>query len=169
MPVRILFVCYENICRSPMAEGVFRKLSGQYGLESLFEAGSAGTVCYQSGSQPDSRALRAAARRGIDISGIRARCIHDLELRGYDRIFVMDHENYRDVADALDPFSPIGLHLMSEFAHDGAGEEIEDPYYGPESGFDATLERLSCCAESIIRQLAGAYGSVPEEVQPSIR
>lgn len=144
-----------------MAEGVFRELSGRLGLAGFFEAESAGTVCFQTGSRPDSRAVRAAARRGIDISGIRARCIHDLDLGGYDRIFVMDHGNYRDVTDALEACSPTGMHLMTEFAADGDGDEIEDPYYGPEEGFDATIERLAGCAEAILRQMEAAYGVSP--------
>ncbi len=80
----------------------------------------------------------------------------------------MDHENYRDVADALAACSPTGMHLMTEFAADGDGDEIEDPYYGPEEGFDSTIERLAGCAEAILLQMGQAYGVSPEARQPSI-
>ncbi len=158
MRVRILFVCYENICRSPMAEGVFRHLSNLRGLAGRFEAESAGTVGYQSSSCPDSRAVRATGRHGIDISPIRAQCIHDLDLDGFSRIVVMDHENYRSVLDALEGSAGPYVHMMTEFADEVAGEEIEDPYYGPEEGFDSTLTTLLACVDGMISSLLADYG-----------
>lgn len=141
-----------------MAEGVFRHLAYRRGLVDRFEVESAGTVCYQAGSCPDPRAVRAAGRHGIDISGIRARCIHDLDLAGYDRVFVMDHENYRDVLDALDGGTATSVHMMTGFAEEVADSEIEDPYYGPEEGFDGTLQILAGCAEGILHHLLESYG-----------
>lgn len=157
MPLRFLFVCYENICRSPMAEGVFGHLAESVGAGALFEVESAGTVCYQSGSRPDERAIRAAGRHGIDISLIRAQCIHDLDLERFDRIFAMDFENHRDLVDALDG-RPVSLHMMTEFAGSDAGSEIEDPYYGDESGFDRTLLRLMESVTGILAALRIEYG-----------
>ncbi|RXK84552.1 low molecular weight phosphotyrosine protein phosphatase [Chlorobaculum sp. 24CR] len=156
MPVRILFVCYENICRSPMAEGAFGHAASLHGSDACFEIESAGTVCYQSGSSPDHRAVRAAGRHGIDISAIRARCIDDLDLACFDRIFAMDAENYRDILDALDGL-PVPVHMMTDFAHSDAGAEIEDPYYGSEAGFDRTMERLLHSATGIVSALRAAY------------
>lgn len=160
MQVRILFVCYENICRSPMAEGMFRHLTVVHGIEDRFDTASAGTVCYQTGSFPDPRAVRAAGRYGIDISDKRAQCIHDLDMNGFDRVFVMDHENHRDVLETLDGRNGPGVHLMTEFAADGAGHEIQDPYYGSEEGFDSTLARLARCAAGILVRLQEEYGIV---------
>jgi len=157
MPLRFLFVCYENICRSPMAEGVFCHLAESVGAGALFEAESAGTVCYQSGSCPDERAIRAAGRHGIDISSIRAQCIHDLDLEQFDRIFVMDFENQRDLHDALDG-CPVSVHMMTEFAGSAAGDEIEDPYYGDEAGFDRTLLRLMESATGILEAMRAEHG-----------
>lgn len=156
MPVKILFVCYENICRSPMAEGAFGHAALQYGAGAFFEVESAGTVCYQSGSCPDHRAIRAAGRYGIDISAIRARCIHDLDLGSFDRIFVMDGENYRDLLYAVEGLS-VPVHMMTDFAVSGAGSEIEDPYYGDEEGFERTMERLLHSAAGILSAMQIAY------------
>jgi protein-tyrosine phosphatase len=156
MPVKILFVCYENICRSPMAEGAFGHAASLHGADGWFEIESAGTVCYQLGSAPDRRAVRAAGRFGIDISAIRARCIDDLDLGSFDRIFVMDSENYRDMLDALDGL-PVPVHMMTDFVHSEAGAEIEDPYYGSEAGFDRTMERLLHSAAGIVAALRVAY------------
>jgi protein-tyrosine phosphatase len=160
MRFRILFVCYENICRSPMAEGVFRHLLNLRGLDELFEAESAGTVGYQSGSSPDSRAVRAASRQGIDITPIRAQSVHDLDLDSFHRIVVMDHENYRSVQDALEGSASPVVQMMTEFAGNAPGEEIEDPYYGPDEGFDSTLTTLFECVDGLISCLLADYGIV---------
>lgn len=139
-----------------MAEGAFVHAASQLGAEGCFEIESAGTVCYQSGSSPDHRAVRAAERYGIDISSIRARCIHDLDLACFDRIFVMDAENHRDMLDALDGVS-VPVHMMTDFADSEAGAEIEDPYYGSADGFDRTMERLLRSAKGIVSAFRAAY------------
>lgn len=160
-----------------MAEGVFRHLSSQLGGAGFFEVESAGTVCYQAGSFPDPRAVRAAGLHGIDISRVRSQCIHDLDLNGFDLVFTMDHENYRDVLDVLDDGGRPVVYMMTEFADETAVEEIEDPYYGPEEGFESTLKRLIVCAEGILSHLLAAQGSVegseacdsPETIQGGTR
>jgi protein-tyrosine phosphatase len=139
-----------------MAEGAFSHALSQIGAGSYFEVESAGTVCYQSGSCPDHRAVRAAGRYGIDISAIRARCIHDLDLGSFDRIFVMDGENYRDLLYALDGY-PVAVHMMTDFAHHETGYEIEDPYYGNQTGFDRTMERLLHSATGILSAMLDVY------------
>ena len=140
-----------------MAEGAFGHAASLFGADGFFEIESAGTVCYQSGSSPDHRAIRAAERFGIDISSIRARCIDDLDLASFDRIFVMDSENHRDTLDALDGLS-VPVHMMTDFAHAEAGAEIEDPYYGSEAGFDRTMERLLQSSAGIVAVLRAEYG-----------
>ena len=157
-----------------MAEGAFGHAASLFGADGFFEIESAGTVCYQSGSSPDHRAVHAAGRFGIDISAIRARCIDDLDLACFDRIFVMDAENYGDVLNALDGL-PVPVHMMTDFAHAEAGAEIEDPYYGSEAGFDRTMERLLHSASGIVSTLREAYGlpvaeaGVVVNVQPTER
>lgn len=140
-----------------MAEGAFRLLSDFRGIASHFEVWSAGTVCYQSGSSPDSRAVRAAARSGSDISGIRARCIHNLDISWFDHVFVMDHDNYREVVAVLDGGIRPVVHMMTDFADGIAGTEIEDPYYGSEAGFDSTFASLAVCVRGILDHLISAH------------
>jgi protein-tyrosine phosphatase len=140
--LRVLFVCYENICRSPMAEGVFRAISGSAARGMHFEVCSAGTVACQIGSPPDCRSVRTAGRHGIDISSIRAQCIDDLDLHRFDWIFVMDCENYRDVMNAVNYVSSAQIHMVTDFSSDDRGTDIDDPYYGPEQDFELVYERL---------------------------
>lgn len=142
-----------------MAEGAFGYLAVMRGVSDLFEVESAGTVCYQSGSAPDHRAVCAAGEYGIDISGIRARCIDDLDLDGFDRIFVMDSENLRDLLDALDGYSP-RVHLMTDFSGTHAGHEIEDPYYGDEKGFDSAMQLIMHSARGILGAMLVEYALV---------
>ncbi|NTW51748.1 MAG: low molecular weight phosphotyrosine protein phosphatase [Chlorobiaceae bacterium] len=161
MQVRLLFVCYENICRSPMAEGAFRYLSSLRCADSFFEVESAGTVSYQAGSCPDNRAVSAALEYGIDISAIRAQSIQDIDLEGFDRVFAMDIENYNDLLDALGN-SAVRLHMMTDFAGLDPGLEVEDPYYGSEEGFKMTMKRLMHCAEGILSAMQEEYGMLQQ-------
>ena len=95
MPVhRVLFVCLGNICRSPTAEGVFRKTVEARGLHREFEIDSAGTGDWHIGAPPDRRARQAAARRDIDLSGLRARQTDAGDMAAFDYIIAMDHDNY---------------------------------------------------------------------------
>ncbi|PJJ75162.1 protein-tyrosine phosphatase [Thermoflavifilum aggregans] len=95
LPTRVLIVCLGNICRSPMAEGIFRKLAEDYGL--AVEVDSAGTSDWHAGEKPDRRAIATASRHGIDISQHRARPFGRADFDRYDYIFVMDRENLHQV------------------------------------------------------------------------
>ncbi|MDR9426455.1 MAG: low molecular weight protein-tyrosine-phosphatase, partial [Marinobacter sp.] len=97
--VRVLFVCLGNICRSPSAEGVFRSLVEEAGLSDRIHIDSCGTGSWHIGKSPDSRAMEAARKRGIDISDLRARQIIEADLDGFDYVLVMDRQNLADVKD----------------------------------------------------------------------
>src|SRR6202050_344514 len=92
-PVRILFVCMGNICRSPMAEAVFRSLAQRDWPDLAVEADSAGTHDYHVGHAPDARAQRVAAAHGIDMSALRARLLTAADFERFDWILVMDRQN----------------------------------------------------------------------------
>ncbi|WP_375182826.1 low molecular weight protein-tyrosine-phosphatase, partial [Marinobacter sp.] len=92
-PVRVLFVCLGNICRSPSAEGVFRDLVSRSGLQERIEIDSCGTGDWHLGKAPDARATQAARKRGIDISDLRARQFAIEDLAGFDYVLVMDRQN----------------------------------------------------------------------------
>lgn len=155
MHVNILFVCYENICRSPMAEGVFRNHAEASGFGHSFSIGSAGTCCYQRGASPDVRAVSAASGFGIDISPLRARCIDDLDLHAFDWIFVMDHENYEDIGMITGYGERPRVRLMMSFVPGRADEVIPDPYYGTAQDFMRVMDDLFLASSHILSHLAG--------------
>src|SRR5215207_7704248 len=114
-PVRILFVCLGNICRSPTAEGVMRHIVREQGLEDRIEIDSAGTGGWHVGAPPDARATEAARRRSIDLAG-QARKFTVDDFRSADLILAMDERNRRDlVALAPDDEARAKVHLLREF------------------------------------------------------
>ncbi|MBI4544214.1 MAG: low molecular weight phosphotyrosine protein phosphatase, partial [Gemmatimonadetes bacterium] len=114
-PVRVLFVCLGNICRSPLAEATFRHLVREAGLEQRFHVDSAGTSSYHEGQAPDARAAEIARRHGLALSG-RARPITADDIRRVDYAIVMDAENLRDVRRLADGVRrDAEVHLLREF------------------------------------------------------
>ncbi|NTW84384.1 MAG: low molecular weight phosphotyrosine protein phosphatase [Chlorobiaceae bacterium] len=156
-PVRIIFICYENICRSPMAEGIFTNLLLSRGLHHYFSVCSAGTVSYQSGSSPDQRAVDALHVLGIDISSIQASGIDTLELDNFDWIFVMDYENYEDVVSLLPVSESPKIHRMMEFVEERRHEEVRDPYYGSPEDFIQVRDDLLLASETILNKMITLY------------
>ncbi len=153
-PVRILFVCMGNICRSPTAEGVFRRKIEEAGLEHAIEIDSAGTHSYHIGKAPDPRALEAAARRGIDLSSLRARQAKPVDFERFDYILAMDRDNYRELKYLAEQASGKGrLHLFLEFARDRGEEEVPDPYFGGSQGFEHVLDLIEDASEGFIEHL----------------
>jgi len=144
---RILFVCLGNICRSPTAEGVFRAQVESRGLGARFEIDSAGTGDWHLGARPDGRAQRAAARRGVDLSGLRARQIAAADLARFDHIIAMDRANHADLTRLA---GAKHRHKVRLLLAPGANrdDEIPDPYYGDAAGFDRALDLIErACAD----------------------
>jgi len=161
-PISILFVCYENICRSPMAEGIFSALIAQHGLQHYFSISSAGTVPYQRDSSPDNRATEVLLRHNIDISALRAQCIDDVDLHACEWIFVMDYENYEEVDRYFATHNRPRLHLMMDFVAERSGEEIPDPYYDGFDAFEQVKEHLLLASEHILAMLMAHYPHLQE-------
>jgi len=151
--VKVLFVCLGNICRSPTAEGVFRKLVREEKLEHLFEIDSAGTHAYHIGEPPDERAQAACARRGIDISPLRGRKAVAADIDKFDYVLAMDHENYEDLRDICPPGQESRIRLFMEFAADRPEEEVPDPYFGGASGFDRVLDMIEDAARGLLEDI----------------
>ena len=150
---KILFVCMGNICRSPTAQGVFEKKLAEHGLTGKYLADSAGTHSYHVGSPPDQRAAEAAARRGIDISHQRARQVSPADFDVFDLLVAMDNSNYRDLLALCDETAIDKVHRMMDFARNKLFDEVPDPYYGGEHGFDRVLDLLEDACEGLIFQL----------------
>jgi protein-tyrosine phosphatase len=151
--MRILFVCMGNICRSPTAEGVFRHLLSQKQLEQRFEVDSAGTHDYHVGEPPDSRSISAARRRGIDLSGLRAREVEPRDVERFDLILAMDEQNLSELRRRFDVTHHSRLSLMMSYAPDAGTSAVPDPYYGGERGFEEVLDLLEQAATGLLQDL----------------
>jgi protein-tyrosine phosphatase len=148
--ISVLFVCMGNICRSPTAEGVFRKLVLDAGLENKIESDSAGTHAYHTGEQPDRRARAAAERRGFSLDGIHARRVTAADFEQYDYIMAMDEDNLAALQDAS-PESPGGtVALFLNYAESTHLREVPDPYYGGTSGFERVLDLVEEAASGLL-------------------
>jgi protein-tyrosine phosphatase len=144
---RVLFVCLGNICRSPLAEGVFLHLAGEAGLAGHFEVDSAGTGDWHVGERPDARAAAVARRHGVELPS-RARQVTPDDLDAFDHVLAMDRENLRDLQRLARAGAQADIRLLRD--HDPArdGDDVPDPYYGGPSGFDLVYEivQRSCAA-----------------------
>lgn len=136
----VLFVCMGNICRSPTIEGVFRHQLEAELPEAKVRIDSAGTHAYHVGEAPDPRARRAAERRGIDLSKLRARRVAAEDFSEFDLVLAMDPLNVAAMQDVC----PAELHgrirLLLEFAPQLEREDVPDPYYGGSNGFEYVLD-----------------------------
>ena len=153
--VKVLFVCMGNICRSPTAEGVFRHLVEQAGLQTLIVIDSAGTGDWHVGAPPDSRACRAAAQRGYDLTSLRGRQVSRKDLGAFDYVLAMDDENVR----ALKRISPRDqshkIRLFTDFSSTGACS-VPDPYAGGPQDFERVLDLVEDAAQGLLRHIRTA-------------
>lgn len=156
--IRVLMVCMGNICRSPMAHGVFAERIQEAGLEHSVEVDSAGTHSYHVGEPPDRRAQAAARARGYEVGGQRARRLEADDFREFDYILVMDDENLRN-ARALQPTDgKARLHRFLEFAGSRPEREVPDPYYGGSQGFATVMDLVEEAATGLLSHLRERHG-----------
>jgi protein-tyrosine phosphatase len=153
MTTRILLVCMGNICRSPTAEGVLRTHLGRAGLAATVEVDSAGTLGYHAGEPPDGRAQKAAAKRGYDISRLRARRVKDADFLRFDMILAMDRDNLASLKHACPTAQHDRLGLFLDYARNFADEEVPDPYYGGPEAFEYVLDLAEDAAIGLIEAL----------------
>ena len=151
-PVRVLFVCLGNICRSPLAEGVLRALAEQKGSAFALHVDSAGTGAWHIGDPPDQRSIQAARRHGIDISGLRGRQIRREDFRDFDLILGMDQNNVAMLKRLAPDGTAKNVHLFLDYAS-GRGQDVPDPYYeGPEA-FEALYQTLEAGCSSLLERI----------------
>lgn len=150
--MRILFVCLGNICRSPTAEAVLRALAAREAPDLPLEVDSAGTADYHVGQPPDPRTRAAAARRGYDLSALRARTVDSADFERFDLILAMDRENLQVLKRRAPSHAHERLRLFLEFAPD-APEDVPDPYYGGPNGFEEVLDLVETATRGLLTHL----------------
>ncbi len=170
-PTRILFVCLGNICRSPLAEGVFHRDVEAAGLAARFEIASAGTGDWHVGKPPDPRMCATARDRHVDISRQRARHLRPADLAHFDLILAMDRSNLANIR-ALAPKSSDPSHVVLFRAFDPAPEtyEVPDPYYGGAKGFAHVFDIVERTSRALLEHLRASPDTPPLPIHlPSSR
>ncbi|HKM38468.1 MAG TPA: low molecular weight protein-tyrosine-phosphatase [Thiopseudomonas sp.] len=150
--MKVLFVCLGNICRSPTAEGVFRKYLADSALADKVTVDSAGTADWHTGKGPDPRTCEAALKRGYDLSKLQARQATADDFHNFDLILAMDKSNLANL-EALRPAnSRAELDLLLQ-RYDLPRSEVPDPYYGGEQGFEDVLDLLENASQALLAEL----------------
>ncbi len=155
MSTRVLFVCMGNICRSPVAQGVFEAAVRREGLEGEVEVDSAGTGDWHAGQPPDERALESARSRGVDISRLRARQVTPEDCRTFDYVLTMDEENYRAVSALCGGNAVVRPFL--DFVTGSPEREVPDPYFGGPDGFERVLDLVEEASEGLIEDIRSRH------------
>ncbi|MBI1208746.1 MAG: low molecular weight phosphotyrosine protein phosphatase [Azospirillum sp.] len=153
--VRILFVCTGNICRSPTVEGVFRDVVTVAGLDGRIAADSAGTFGYHIGEPPDPRSVAAAAARGYDIAGQRARQVTRQDFDRFDLLLAMDRGHRRELLRLAPAGRQDRVGLFLDYAPELGFSEVPDPYYGGRDGFEQVLDLAEAGARGLLAALQG--------------
>lgn len=151
--IKVLFVCLGNICRSPTAEGMFTHLVKQEGLSDRFYIDSAGTGDHFAGSPPDFRSQAAARKRGIDISGLRARQILSADFTEFDYILAMDQQNYTVLRSLCPLEQQHKLHLFLDFTPELNTREVPDPYEGETDNFEPVLDLVEAGSIGLLAKI----------------
>lgn len=148
----ILFVCLGNICRSPTAEGVFRQLLRNEGVEGDFEVDSAGTGGWHAGASPDPRMAAAAAAMGFTLSG-QARQVTADDYDRFDHILAMDRDNLETLLSRAPAHRHHKIRLFREHDPENPGEDTPDPYYGGPEGFQEVVRIAERTARRLLHEL----------------
>lgn len=151
--IRLLFVCLGNICRSPSAEAVMRKLVRDAGLEDRIEIDSAGITGYHEGDRADSRMRMHAARRGYTLDSI-SRPVRQRDFYDFDWIIGMDDQNIADLKRMAPDLEAVAkIHPMTEYSRNKLYDHVPDPYYSGAEGFELVLDLLEDACEGLLIHL----------------
>ncbi len=152
----VLFVCLGNICRSPLAEAVFKDIVKKRGLEDKISVDSCGTGNWHIGETPDPRSVAIASRNGIPIMH-RGRQLEEADFQNFDYILAMDKANLRDITSKKGASGHDNIHLMQSFDNNQSGEDVPDPYYGGEDGFQRVFDMLQESCENLADEVSYAF------------
>ncbi|MFU0841606.1 MAG: protein-tyrosine-phosphatase [Burkholderia sp.] len=151
--ISVLFVCTGNICRSPTAEAIFRKMVNEAKLSDVITSDSAGTTADHVGEAPDVRAQLACRKRGLDIKNHRAREITPEDFEKFDLILVMDWENLTELQQRAPAQYRHKVHLLMRYANDYDAAVVPDPYYGLNEGFNQVLDYCTDACSGLLETL----------------
>ena len=150
---RICFICMGNICRSPLAENVFRHKAKQRGVDGQFEIDSAGTGGWHAGEPPDARVCMVASKRGVGMTGA-ARQIKREDFAYFDHLICMDQDNLNHVLAMGAP--PAKVRLLLACDPKAGCREVPDPYYGGTDGFEHVFSLVDSACEALLNELLTA-------------
>lgn len=156
----VLFVCMGNICRSPTAEGVFRHMAETAGLGPHLLLDSAGTHGAHAGEAPDPRSRAVAARRGYDLSAIRARKVSAEDFERFELILAMDGDNLRSLRAQCPAGLQHKLQLLLAFSRRFPDTNVPDPYYGGAGGFERVLDMVEDAGHGLLEHVRSRLGSI---------
>ena len=156
--VSVMFVCMGNICRSPTAHGVFRKLVQDEGYTDQVYIESSGTHAYHVGESPDQRAQQTARGRGIDLSDLRAQKVKAADFASFDYILAMDSDNFAMLSMNCPAEFQHKLHMFLDFAESRNQREVPDPYYGGASGFDHVFDLVEEGSRGLLDDIIHKHG-----------
>jgi protein-tyrosine phosphatase len=152
-PTRVLFVCLGNICRSPLAESLFRHMTRERGVEHLFEVDSAGTSGYHEGDPPDSRSVATARARGVEVTGA-SRPLTAADLRSFDWVIAMDAQNEAEIERLRRRAGGNArVHRLREWDPEADSLDVPDPYYSGPSGFEHVHDVVERSCERLLDEL----------------
>lgn len=151
MPTSVLFVCLGNICRSPLAEAALREECKIQSVSMVID--SAGTSDWHMGQAPDERAQKVAAKNGVEIGHLRGRMVSANDFRDFDHVIALDAQNLKNLQELRPSDGRAQLSMLTDYIDGRKGDDIADPYYGNEDGFDVTWNEVTEAARAIVREL----------------
>lgn len=154
---RVLFVCLGNICRSPLAEGVFEHLVREAGLAEEFDIDSAGTGSWHVGEPADLRAQAVARENGVRLTG-RARRIEAVDLATFDWVIAMDRSNRTAIESLAGAPDEAKVHLLREFDPESVDPDVPDPYYGGPGGFQEVFDIVDRSCKVLLEHVLEEHG-----------
>lgn len=149
----VLFVCLGNICRSPLAEGIFRHLTETQATKKTYQIDSCGTGAWHVGSAPHEGSRKIAAQNGISLDGIRARQVDDGDFFNFQLIVAMDQSNLSDLRE-INPNPESNIVLLRQYDPIQDSLDVPDPYYA--GGFDKVYEIIHRSCETLLQSLEGS-------------
>jgi protein-tyrosine phosphatase len=156
--IKVLFVCLGNICRSPLAEGIFKHRVKMAGLEKKIMVDSAGTSGWHIGHSPDPRSVDVAMKHGILLDSFGRKAVVE-DFAGFDYIIAMDRENFRDLDNLRKSMkdSKANLALMRDFDDVDPGADVPDPYYGGDDGFRRVFDMLDRSCVVLLEEIISTH------------